>query len=156
MQVSWNAGFSNNLARYSDAKDGLGAAGEGWTALQTCVGLLGLYLGVLTLFLCRVYSREAVRPFLLTSRKSADFLSRQSAAGGAVGTLRWAGLANSYYFVDQQSGVGGVILAQFSKLRKVSLESQAADVLFVVPWADAGMVALKDRFEEWVYANVKA
>mgnify|MGYP001565184868 CR=1 FL=1 len=51
----------------------------------------------------------------------------------SVGTLAWAGLANSYYFVDPNAGVGGVILAQF------------------LPFADPGMLAARDEFTQLVY-----
>ncbi|GAA6000617.1 hypothetical protein JCM10207_004578 [Rhodosporidiobolus poonsookiae] len=61
---------------------------------------------------------------------------RQEAKSGVKpGTLEWAGLANTYYFVDPSSGVGGIISAQF------------------FPFADPAMLAVRDKFFSWVYEH---
>ncbi|KAL8287138.1 hypothetical protein RQP46_003590 [Phenoliferia psychrophenolica] len=56
-----------------------------------------------------------------------------SATGMSVGTHGWAGIANSYFFVDAEAGVGGVILAQF------------------LPFWDAGMLEAREEFGRLVF-----
>lgn len=51
----------------------------------------------------------------------------------SVGTIGWAGIMNSYYFVDAHAGVGGVILAQ------------------LLPFADPAMMTVRDQFDKLVY-----
>ncbi|KAM0753994.1 beta-lactamase/transpeptidase-like protein [Meredithblackwellia eburnea MCA 4105] len=63
------------------------------------------------------------------------FYREETASGLKPGTIGWAGLANSYYFIDKESGVGGVILAQF------------------LAFWDPEMVQLRDAFESWVIEN---
>ncbi|KAK4699941.1 hypothetical protein P7C70_g6313, partial [Phenoliferia sp. Uapishka_3] len=63
---------------------------------------------------------------------------RESSSGMSVGTIGWAGLANSYWFVDQEVGVGGVILAQF------------------LPFGDEKMMKTRDEFDEMVYKFKRA
>jgi CubicO group peptidase (beta-lactamase class C family) len=53
-----------------------------------------------------------------------------------AGSLAWAGLSNSYYWIDPQSGVGGVLMTQ------------------LLPFADPEMLALADTFEASVYAAI--
>jgi methyl acetate hydrolase len=55
----------------------------------------------------------------------------------ASGSLSWAGLFNSYYWIDVRSGVCGVVLMQ------------------LLPFFDAGAVALYDAFERAVYATLR-
>ena len=52
-----------------------------------------------------------------------------------AGSLAWAGLYNTYYWIDPRAGVGGVLLTQ------------------VQPFADPGVLALFDAFERAVYAS---
>lgn len=54
--------------------------------------------------------------------------------GRSAGSLAWAGLGNTYFWIDQEKGVAGVILMQ------------------LLPFADAKALALFDRFEKAVYA----
>lgn len=54
--------------------------------------------------------------------------------GRSAGSLAWAGLGNTYFWIDQEKGVAGVILMQ------------------LLPFADAKALALFDRFEKSVYA----
>jgi methyl acetate hydrolase len=56
----------------------------------------------------------------------------------SAGTGDWAGLFNSYFWVDRAAGVGGVLLTQ------------------VLPFFDAGVVELLVAFEQAVYAEVGA
>ncbi len=51
-----------------------------------------------------------------------------------AGSLAWAGLANTYYWIDPASGIAGILLTQ------------------VMPFADAPVLALLDAFETAVYA----
>ena len=52
----------------------------------------------------------------------------------AAGSLNWAGLGNTYFWIDPATGVAGVILMQ------------------LLPFADAKALALLDAFEQAVYA----
>jgi methyl acetate hydrolase len=58
----------------------------------------------------------------------------QMAGGRSPGSLAWAGLANTYFWIDPAKGVAGVILMQ------------------LLPFADAKALAIFDRFEKAVYA----
>ncbi len=51
-----------------------------------------------------------------------------------AGSLAWAGLGNTYFWIDPAAGVAGVILMQ------------------LLPFADAKALALLDAFEEAIYA----
>ncbi|MGD9752640.1 MAG: serine hydrolase domain-containing protein [Acidimicrobiia bacterium] len=53
--------------------------------------------------------------------------------GRRAGSLAWAGLANSYYWIDPTSGVAGVLATQ------------------IFPFADPTVLELLDRFEAAVY-----
>jgi CubicO group peptidase (beta-lactamase class C family) len=53
------------------------------------------------------------------------------------GSLAWAGLFNTYYWIDPASGVGGLILTQTR------------------PFADATVLELYERFEMAIYATEK-
>ncbi len=53
--------------------------------------------------------------------------------GRPAGVLMWGGLANTFYWIDRSSGVGGVLLTQ------------------LLPFADAKAVALFQAFETEVY-----
>jgi methyl acetate hydrolase len=56
--------------------------------------------------------------------------------GRAKGTLSWAGLANSYYWIDRTSGIAGAYLSQ------------------ILPFADEKSIGLNYDFERAVYANL--
>jgi CubicO group peptidase (beta-lactamase class C family) len=49
------------------------------------------------------------------------------------GSLSWGGIDNTYFWIDQRRGIGGVILMQF------------------LPFADAKALAAYDTFERGVY-----
>ena len=55
-----------------------------------------------------------------------------------AGTGDWAGLFNSYFWVDRAAGVGAVLMTQ------------------VLPFFDAGVIELLVGFEQAVYASVGA
>lgn len=57
------------------------------------------------------------------------------ANGCPAGTLSWAGLANSYFWIDRTNGIGGCYLSQ------------------ILPFADAGSVKLFYDVQRTVYAN---
>ena len=54
--------------------------------------------------------------------------------GCPAGTLMWAGLANSYYWIDRQNGIGGAYLSQ------------------ILPFADQGSLDLFLEMQSAVYA----
>ena len=55
----------------------------------------------------------------------------------SAGSLAWAGINNTYYWLDPKKKVAGVLMTQ------------------VLPFADKGVLDLLDRFEEAVYRNVE-
>ena len=55
--------------------------------------------------------------------------------GRAANSLAWAGLANTYYWVDRESGVAGLLLMQ------------------LLPFADPQALGLLGAFERAVYAG---
>jgi CubicO group peptidase (beta-lactamase class C family) len=59
-------------------------------------------------------------------------------AGRSAGSLTWAGLANTYFWVDRKKGVGGVIMTQ------------------ILPFADPITLKLYDAFERKVYGRQAA
>ncbi len=62
-------------------------------------------------------------------------ISTEAVPGGRnAGSLAWAGLGNTYFWIDPAKGVAGVILMQ------------------LLPFADAKALAVFDRFEKAVYA----
>jgi methyl acetate hydrolase len=54
--------------------------------------------------------------------------------GRSAGSLAWAGLGNTYFWIDPATGVAGIVLMQ------------------LIPFADAKALALLDAFEQAVYA----
>ena len=56
--------------------------------------------------------------------------------GRSAGSLTWAGLANTYFWIDPAQRIAGVILTQ------------------LIPFADAKVLALYGRFENAVYTAV--
>jgi methyl acetate hydrolase len=60
----------------------------------------------------------------------------QAPTGRTAGSLAWAGLANSYYWIDPKKGVGGVYLTQ------------------ILPFADTKALPLFFEFERTVYQHV--
>ena len=54
--------------------------------------------------------------------------------GRSAGSLNWAGLGNTYFWIDPAKGVAGVILMQ------------------LIPFADAKSLSLLDDFERAVYS----
>ena len=65
-------------------------------------------------------------------------ISTEPVAGGrGAGSLAWAGLGNTYFWIDPQAGIAGVILMQ------------------LLPFADAKALALFDCFEKAVYSHTR-
>jgi len=56
--------------------------------------------------------------------------------GRSAGSLAWAGLGNTYFWIDPAKGVAGVILMQ------------------LIPFADAKAVRLLGDFEQAVYSSL--
>ncbi len=59
-----------------------------------------------------------------------------ASTGCPAGTLSWAGLANSYFWIDRTNGIGGCYLSQ------------------ILPFADAGSIDLFYDFQRAVYADL--
>ncbi len=74
-----------------------------------------------------------------TAGHSLGFLvgRRDGETGRRVGTLSWAGIFNTYYWIDRASDVAGAIFVQ------------------VLPFGDAICLRLRDEFERAVYGDVK-
>ena len=68
--------------------------------------------------------------FLITTAATAE--------GRSPGSLAWAGLANTYYWIDPKRRVAAVFMTQ------------------VLPFADKPALALYHRFERGIYSAVKA
>jgi CubicO group peptidase (beta-lactamase class C family) len=62
--------------------------------------------------------------------------TEQAPTGRSAGSLAWAGLANSYYWIDPQRGVGGVYLTQ------------------ILPFADKKALPVFFEFEKAVYRQL--
>jgi CubicO group peptidase (beta-lactamase class C family) len=62
--------------------------------------------------------------------------TEQAPTGRSAGSLAWAGLANSYYWIDPKQGVGGVYLTQ------------------ILPFADRKAVPVFFEFEKAVYRQL--
>jgi methyl acetate hydrolase len=56
-------------------------------------------------------------------------------AGRSAGSLAWAGINNTYYWIDRRRGIAAVIMMQF------------------LPFADKTAVSLLTDFERAVYAS---
>jgi CubicO group peptidase (beta-lactamase class C family) len=63
--------------------------------------------------------------------------AEQAPTGRSAGSLAWAGLCNTYYWVDPAAGIAAVLLTQ------------------VLPFADSAVLALLDAFERAVYADAR-
>ncbi|KAK4053230.1 hypothetical protein OIO90_004004 [Microbotryomycetes sp. JL221] len=70
------------------------------------------------------------------SALQATVSRQESKTGLKVGTLGWCGLANTYFFVDREQGIGGLITTQ------------------MFPWAAESCIKVKRDFERWVVDNV--
>ena len=64
--------------------------------------------------------------------------TRPSAHGRSVGTLSWAGLANTYFWIDPIRGLAGLFLTQ------------------LLPFADKAVLAANRAFEAACYAGLRA
>jgi methyl acetate hydrolase len=63
--------------------------------------------------------------------------TRPMPTGRPAGSLMWAGICNSYYWIDPTSGIGGVYLTQ------------------ILPFADVKSLPLFFEFESTVYQNLR-
>jgi hypothetical protein len=57
--------------------------------------------------------------------------------GRSAGSQAWAGLGNTYFWIDRATGVAGIVLCQ------------------LIPFADAKVLSLFDGFEKGIYAAVR-
>lgn len=62
--------------------------------------------------------------------------TRDVPGGRSAGSLAWAGINNTYYWLDPKRGIAGVLMTQ------------------VLPFADPTVLRLLDRFERAVYATI--
>ena len=66
-------------------------------------------------------------------------INAQPVAGGrSAGSLMWAGLYNTYFWIDRENDVGGVLMTQ------------------MLPFADPAILETLERFETAVYASALA
>ena len=74
----------------------------------------------------------------MVKKWSLGFMISTEAApsGRSAGSLAWAGLGNTYFWIDQTTGIAGVILMQ------------------LLPFADAKALTLFDAFESAAYAEL--
>jgi methyl acetate hydrolase len=84
------------------------------------------------------YSNDAeFFPGMVKKWSLGFMINSQPVPGGrSAGSLAWAGLGNTYFWIDPTKRVAGVILMQ------------------LVPFADAKALAVFDKFEKAVYANL--
>jgi CubicO group peptidase (beta-lactamase class C family) len=84
------------------------------------------------------YSNEAeLLPGMVKKWGLGFMISTERVPGGRdAGSLAWAGLGNTYFWIDPARGIAGVILMQ------------------LIPFADPHALALLDGFEKAVYAVV--
>ena len=61
--------------------------------------------------------------------------TEEAPTGRSAGSLAWAGLANTYFWIDPTRRLTGVILTQ------------------ILPFADATVLNLFERFERAIYAG---
>jgi CubicO group peptidase (beta-lactamase class C family) len=74
-------------------------------------------------------------PGMLKKWSLGFMISTEPVPGGrSAGSLAWAGLGNTYFWIDPRAGITGVILMQ------------------LLPFADPKALALLDAFEQSVYA----
>ena len=79
---------------------------------------------------------RAVRRSSWVAVAASNDLDVSVPGGRSEGSLTWAGLGNTYFWIDPAKGIAGVILMQ------------------LIPFADAKALALYDRFEKAVYAGL--
>jgi len=84
------------------------------------------------------YSNDAeFFPGMVKKWSLGFMISTEKVPGGrGAGSLNWAGLGNTYFWIDPATGVAGVILMQ------------------LLPFADRKSLALLDAFERAVYAGL--
>ena len=63
-------------------------------------------------------------------------LEQDAPTGRPAGSLSWAGVANSFYWIDPKNGIGGVYATQ------------------IIPFADTKSLPLAESFESLVYQNL--
>ena len=93
-----------------------------------------LKLGVMKTAMPELSNDVDLFPGVRCGHGLANVINAQPGSNGrSAGTLTWAGLFNSYYWIDSQKRVTGVILTQ------------------ILPFADASAVRLYGEFERGVY-----
>ena len=76
-------------------------------------------------------------PDMATAWSLGGLINPQAVPGGrSAGSLGWAGIANTHYWVDREAGLCAVLMAQ------------------VLPFADPAMIATLRAFESTVYTHV--
>ena len=85
------------------------------------------------------YSNDAeFFPGMVKKHGLGFMISTEPVPGGrGPGSLAWAGLGNTYFWIDPARGIAGVILMQ------------------LIPFADAKALALLDGFEKALYAALE-
>ncbi|MEO8100460.1 MAG: serine hydrolase domain-containing protein [Acidobacteriota bacterium] len=97
----------------------------------------GLHAGVLKSFQPNVSSDVDTNPGGVDKWGLGFLLRGPSTLGGrAEGSMAWAGIYNTYFWIDPRRGIGGVIMMQY------------------LPFYDSAAVGLLGEFERSVYANL--
>jgi methyl acetate hydrolase len=86
----------------------------------------------------RLFTNDMLMPPDIPHKWGLGFLinSKPLPTGRPAGSLMWAGLANSYYWIDPSTGVAGVLMTQ------------------ILPFADIKAMPLFYAFEHTVYQNL--
>jgi CubicO group peptidase (beta-lactamase class C family) len=97
-----------------------------------------LQLGIMKTAMPELSNDVDLFPGVKCAHGLANVINAQAGPNGrSVGTMTWAGLFNSYYWIDPQKRVTGVILTQ------------------ILPFADQFAVRLYGEFERGVYDALK-
>jgi CubicO group peptidase (beta-lactamase class C family) len=98
-----------------------------------------LQLGIMKTAMPELSNDVDLFPGVKCGHGLANVINAQPGPNGrSAGTMTWAGLFNSYYWIDPQKHVTGVILTQ------------------ILPFADQCAVRLYGEFERGVYGALKA
>lgn len=128
------AAFVQMIAAQGRARTGAQVLQPETVALMGRNAIGGLNAGVLTAGLPMLANSSDFFPGMAQKWGLSFLINPQPAPSGrSAGSLSWAGLANTYYWIDPAKRLGGVIATQ------------------ILPFADRQVLALYDRFERAVY-----
>jgi len=119
----------------NDGRSGNSRVLEPETVAQMCVNQMGANrIGPLKTAVPELSNDSEFLPGIEKTFGLSFMINEQATpTGRPAGSLAWAGLANSYYWIDRKNGIGGVYATQ------------------ILPFADAKSAALFEAFEKTVY-----